>query len=122
MPSLEYLGMAGSSKHSTHCSAGVHTGGGCEGQGEGADMTVLWGVDRLPQQAANIIRAGGAGSSWCQAFRAHPALRVGGFLWGSESLPPYPRWHRGWLWACRHMPGALQYHEVSKGDPNSDQA
>lgn len=26
MPSLEYLGMAGSSKHSTHCSAGVHTG------------------------------------------------------------------------------------------------
>lgn len=58
MPSLEYLGMAGSSKHSTNCSAGVHTGGGCEGQGEGADMTVLWGVGRLPQQATSSGQEG----------------------------------------------------------------
>lgn len=73
MPSLEYLGMAGSSpgdsccpaaaSTGTHCSAEVHSGGGWESQGEGAERTVLWEVDRLPQQAANIIRAGEADSS-----------------------------------------------------------
>lgn len=92
MPSLEYSGMTGSSPGDSCLPAaastaptallGFHSGGGCEGQGEGADRIVLWGVDWLPQQAANIIGAGGPGSSLCQAFRAHPVLRVGGFLGG----------------------------------------